>query len=76
MSKVEEAIIAHWGERCADTEPGCPCCDAWIEYDAIRANALRDLDEVIRGWRNDVPMTGEECANAILALLNQPKETK
>lgn len=43
---------------------------------AEREKALRDLAEVIRGWRNDVPMTGEECANAILAMIEQPKETK
>ena len=30
------AAIAHvWGERCSDYEPGCPCCDAWAEYDRL-----------------------------------------
>lgn len=33
MNKVEEAITAHWGERCPDHEPGCPTCDTWAEYD-------------------------------------------
>ena len=38
----------------------------------IRADAIRDLAEIIRDWRNSIPMTGEECANAILALLATP----
>lgn len=49
MSKVEEAVIAHWGERCADTMPGCPCCDAWIEYDAIRETTLREAADELKG---------------------------
>lgn len=35
MNKIEEAITQWWGERCPETFPGCPCCDAWIEYDAM-----------------------------------------
>lgn len=38
----------------------------------IRADAIRELAEIIRDWRNSIPMTGEECANAILALLATP----
>lgn len=34
-SLVEEAIQEHWGERCPDFEPGCPCCRAWAEYDKL-----------------------------------------
>lgn len=41
LNKVEEAITAHWGERCPDHEPGCPTCDAWAEYD----KAQHDLAE-------------------------------
>lgn len=42
---IAEAIIAHWGERCVDSEPGCPCCDAWAQYDAfatLRAEVERN----------------------------------
>jgi hypothetical protein len=35
--KIKEAITEHWGERCADHEPGCPICDAWAEFDALLA---------------------------------------
>lgn len=38
----------------------------------IRADAIRELAEIIRDWRNSIPMTGEECANAILALIDTP----
>jgi len=27
-------MVAEWGERCPDDEPGCPICDAWREFDA------------------------------------------
>lgn len=35
MTMIEAAITNWWGERCPETVPGCPCCDAWIEYDAL-----------------------------------------
>ena len=38
----------------------------------IRADAIRELAEIIRDWRNSIPMTGEECAIAILALIDLP----
>lgn len=34
-SPVARAIEAIWGTRCEDFEPGCPCCQAWAEYDQI-----------------------------------------
>lgn len=35
MTRIEEAITEWFGKRCPDNEPGCPCCDAWAEYDAM-----------------------------------------
>jgi hypothetical protein len=32
---ISEAIEDHWGERCPDVQPGCPCCDAWIQFDEL-----------------------------------------
>jgi len=32
---IEEALVEHWGSRCAEPEPGCPVCDAWAEFDAL-----------------------------------------
>jgi hypothetical protein len=32
MTKIEEAITAYWGEKCAEYEEGCPVCEAWAEY--------------------------------------------
>ena len=34
-AQIEEAIVEHWGARCPDSEPGCPICDAWAEFDAL-----------------------------------------
>jgi len=31
------------------------------------ARAVENISELVRGWRNTIPMTGEECADAILA---------
>ena len=39
MDHVLEAIIAHWGERCAEFEPECHCCKAWQQYDALESAA-------------------------------------
>lgn len=35
MNLVEEAMTAHWGEKCDDYEEGCPVCDAWREYENL-----------------------------------------
>lgn len=37
---IAEAITAHWGERCPEKEPGCPCCDAWSQYDVLKNTAI------------------------------------
>lgn len=45
MNKIEAAITEYFGERCPEIAPGCPCCDAWIEYDTLvstREKALRE----------------------------------
>lgn len=31
-----------------------------------RADAIVEVADLVRGWRNDQPMTADECANAIL----------
>jgi hypothetical protein len=41
MKLLEEAITEWFGPRCPDQEPGCPCCDAWAEYDVIKAEIER-----------------------------------
>lgn len=35
MNLVEQAMTAHWGEKCDDYEEGCPVCDAWREYENL-----------------------------------------
>ena len=32
MNKITEAMIDYWGEKCADFDEDCPCCQAWKEY--------------------------------------------
>ncbi len=56
-----QAIIGYWGERCADTDPDCPCCQAWLAYD--RQAAERDrLRDALRFYSNPsdyvAPYTG------------------
>ena len=44
MNRIEEALTAHWGDRCDDYEQGCPVCDAWREYDNLVAQkAFTDI---------------------------------
>jgi hypothetical protein len=35
MNLVEQAMTAHWGEKCDSYEQGCPVCDAWREYENL-----------------------------------------
>lgn len=36
---IAEAINECWGPRCPEGQPGCPVCDAWAQYDALREKA-------------------------------------
>jgi len=36
MSKIEEALIEYWGERCPDFEPECVVCQVWLEWDQLK----------------------------------------
>ena len=45
-----DVFVAAWNTRTPDPAQ-------------IRADAIRELAEIIRDWRNSIPMTGEECAN-------------
>lgn len=53
-SLIEQAITEWFGERCPETEPGCPCCDAWAQYDSMKAAearpAVRELSDDDRDW--------------------------
>jgi hypothetical protein len=48
MKLIEEAMKAHWGERCPDRDAQCPACKAWWEFDVvvkIAEMAVRDAKE-------------------------------
>lgn len=52
---IEQAITEHWGDRCPDVAEGCPCCEAWAQYDALTAlRAERERLRVENVRRNDV----------------------
>ena len=42
---IAEAITEAFGERCPEVAEGCPCCDAWAQYDQI-ADVLKQCDEL------------------------------
>lgn len=51
---IEEAIREHWGERCPDFDPGCPCCRAWADFDQLSEKAgdwqaMRDKRDMCLG---------------------------
>lgn len=37
---IAEAITEAFGERCPEYVEGCPCCEAWKQYDALSAPTL------------------------------------
>lgn len=49
---VYAAIAYTWGPRCDVYEPGCPCCEAWEEYDG--AATLRAANERLRAALQDI----------------------
>jgi hypothetical protein len=46
MKQIEEAIEAHWGDRCPDFDADCACCQAWAEYDRLSSAALAHPGQV------------------------------
>jgi len=38
---IAEAITDQFGSRCDEYVPGCPCCDAWKQYDDLVYKAQR-----------------------------------
>lgn len=66
--RIAEALTAHWGERCAENEPGCPCCDAWAQYDALKS--LVEAAEKVRDsywYSSDGIITGMHDLETALA---------
>lgn len=47
--RLREAVTEHWGERCADFDPGCPTCQAWAQLDALAAMDRPSADPL--AWR-------------------------
>jgi hypothetical protein len=41
---LEEAIIAHFGNRCSKHADGCPTCEAWRQLDSLLARSACDGD--------------------------------
>ena len=61
---VENPLAAEKAQRAADA------IDALDRIKAeIKTETWHEVAELVRGWRNVTPMTGEECANAILAAI-------
>lgn len=57
MSKIHDALLDYFGERCADHDSECAVCQGWAEYDAV-VNALQ----------NAIPFIGYEGAGDRKAL--------
>ncbi|MDX5412885.1 MAG: hypothetical protein LPK02_07540 [Rhodobacterales bacterium] len=71
MRKIKEAITEHYGPRCPDTEPGCPCCDAWAEFDLL----LSFAEGYVKSLERHFEETGEGYLDwqEELELLNKVK---
>lgn len=50
---MEREVRREYGDRCPDTEEGCPCCDAWAFFDQTgicpTGEQLRDYQQERRG---------------------------
>lgn len=73
VSLIEEALIEHWGERCAEFSPGCKCCEAWNDFFLMKAeNAeLRAEVERLKWAFNDARLIASNHAEHVSRLLTQ-----
>jgi len=53
-----DEIVKWYGERCSDTEPGCPTCAAWLRYDTLRQWEYEAVNERIENEMDEPPKTG------------------
>lgn len=51
MSKIEEALIEYFGERCSDFEPECVVCQVWKEWDELTGNNNNEKTGELEGVR-------------------------
>ena len=49
LAWLKESVTSHYGERCPDLGPGCPCCDAWAHVDVIEA-ASQGKRKMVKVW--------------------------
>lgn len=38
-------LESHFGRRCEEYEPGCPCCERWALLERLLANPYEDTTE-------------------------------
>ena len=67
MNLIEQAMTAHWGEKCDDYEQGCPVCDAWREYEN-----LATYGETLKKSFTDVPKDTQFVAPISLTKMHKP----
>ena len=58
-----DEIVKWYGERCPDTEPGCPTCAAWLRYDTLRQWEYEAVNERIELIEIDANADGWCCLN-------------
>jgi len=42
---IEAALMDYYGNRCDDFDVECLCCRAWAEYDGLREQGARAMQE-------------------------------
>lgn len=76
---IPEAITEAFGERCPDFDPGCACCRAWAEYDALTTFRQHDEAGAVRvpelRWPDGTVygLTIAQGRRAMAAALEAPK---
>lgn len=47
MESFDRFWTDHWGERCSDSEPGCPNCIAWALRDTVDMILVEDEETLL-----------------------------
>lgn len=73
MKLIEEALIEYYGERCPDFAEGCPCCEAWAEFDALitRCKQLEQINADLCRSHGVLNVTGAKLDTKVETLENQ-----
>lgn len=70
---IAEAITEAFGKRCPDYAEGCPCCDAWKQYDDLRALGTQPVPVAVKPYAHEYGKSNGDGTYSVFIERGEPK---